>query len=64
VNVELQCRGEEDQTSMTGTIHAPVVEEMVQRVEPVLRASTATSEAQRHLALEAMEALITPGHVE
>jgi alkylation response protein AidB-like acyl-CoA dehydrogenase len=34
---------------------------MVQRVEPVLRASAATSEAERRLAPEAMEALIDAG---
>lgn len=46
---------------MPSATHETLVEELVQRVEPVLRASTATSEAQRHLAPEVMEALIDAG---
>lgn len=46
---------------MTGSTRGTLVDELVKRVEHVLRDSAATSEAERRLAPEAMNALIDAG---
>lgn len=46
---------------MTTSVTTPSVEELVARVEPVIRAHAATAEAERRLAPEAMHAIVEAG---